>query len=103
MILSGSANLLAASADAFQISNYIEAGLWSSIGLCFAIAAMRYRAARTRRYWGAITFILFGLSDVVEAQTGAWYKPFGLLLWKGICLVAIVWLMIVELRASRRK
>jgi hypothetical protein len=36
-------------------------------------------------------FVLFGSSDVVEAQTGAWWRPLWLLAWKGVCLGSLGW------------
>jgi len=78
--------MIAVITRAFQISNYIEGGLWISIGVGFAIAAVRRKgiaytgSGRRQRRIAALHFILFGISDVVEAQTGAWYRPIWLLL-----------------------
>ena len=88
---------------AFQISNYIEAALWSSIGIGFAIAAFRQSGVARKRCWiAAINFVVFGMSDLVEAQTGAWYRPIWLLMWKGACLVVFAYLMFVHFRDHRR-
>ena len=87
---------------AFQISNYIEAALWSCIGICFAIAAFRQSGAARRRCWiAAITFILFGISDLVESTTGAWYRPLWLLIWKGLCLLVFAWLLMKYLQERK--
>ena len=89
---------------AFQISNYIEAGLWTCIGVGFALAAFRQSGLVRRQCWiAAISFILFGISDLVESTTGAWYRPLWLLLWKGLCLLIFAWLLIKYIRRRRTK
>jgi hypothetical protein len=86
----------------FRISNYIEAGLWISIAAGFVFAALKYGGVIRRRCWiAAVVFLLFGLSDLVEAGTGAWYRPIWLLLWKGGCLVVMGWLLFVYFRERR--
>jgi hypothetical protein len=86
----------------FRVSNYIEAGLWISIGIGFAIAAVGAAVGVRRRCWiAAVTFILFGISDLVESRTGAWYRPMGLLIWKGACVVVLAVLMVLYFRDRR--
>jgi hypothetical protein len=87
---------------AFRISNYIEAVLWTSIGITFAIAALRQSGIARRQCWlAAVTFVLFGISDLVESTTGAWYRPLWLLIWKGLCLLVFAWLLIKYLRQRK--
>ena len=94
--------MIAVITRAFQISNYIEAGLWSCIGVGFAIAALRQTGITRRDCWiAAIDFILFGISDLVESTTGAWYRPIWLLIWKGLCLLVFAWLLIKYIRRRR--
>jgi len=74
----------------FETANYVEAALWMIMGLGFVIAGSRYAARRRRRFFlVGVTLIVFGASDVVETQTGAWWRPWWLLAWKGFCLVAL--------------
>lgn len=89
--------------NAFQTANLIEAGLWSTIALTLAGFAIA-RTGRRRRLCliAAVTFLLFGVSDVVETQTGAWYRPWWLFCWKAICVAAMVGLL-VDYRRSRRE
>jgi len=95
--------MIAVITRAFQISNYIEAALWSSIGIGFAVAAMSRSGITRRRCWiAAVTFVLFGISDLVESHTGAWYRPIWLLAWKGACLVVFAVLGFVHFREIRR-
>jgi len=90
----------------FETVNFIEAMLWCAIGLTFAgfwcavglglcrIGVKRRTYVRTSSLIAAITFILFGLSDIVEIQTGAWWRPWWLLVWKGCCVVTLLVLLI---------
>lgn len=79
----------------FQTANLIEAALWIAIGAAFAARAL---VRRDRWRWNcaaaAVAFVLFGLSDVVETSTGAWWRPWWLLVWKGGCIIAFVWLYV---------
>ena len=77
----------------FVLSNHVEAGLWIVIALAMAVAAVRRTAIRFECTIGAIAFALFGISDLVEATTGAWWRPWWLLAWKAACLVAFLFLL----------
>jgi hypothetical protein len=94
--------MIAVITRAFQISNYVEAGLWISIGIGFTLAALRQTGIARRHCWiAAVDFILFGISDLVEATTGAWYRPWWLLIWKVLCLLVFAWLVISYIRRRR--
>jgi hypothetical protein len=68
--------------------NYCEAGLWFLIAI---VLLVRSRAVpQIPRRLGAIAaaaFFLFGISDLIEAQTGAWWKPWWLFVLKAACVV----------------
>ena len=54
----------------------------------------------------AATLTLFGLSDIVEIQTGAWWQPWWLLVWKGACisgLVLLLWIWYSNHTANEKK
>jgi hypothetical protein len=72
--------------------NGFEAALWTLIAV---IVAIRYRhASAGLRRVSALTselLVLFAISDVIELHTGAWWRPPGLLLLKGFCLVGLIW------------
>jgi hypothetical protein len=84
----------------FVLSNRVEACLWLGIAASLAVAARR---ATVRRdcVAAAIAFALFGVSDLVEATTGAWWTPWWLLVWKGGCLVAFLCLLARHARRGR--
>ncbi|MFP4103756.1 sensor histidine kinase [Coleofasciculus sp.] len=46
-----------------------------------------------------ITFFFFGLSDIIEVQTGAWWRPWWLLVWKSLCVFSMGALLINYLRS----
>jgi hypothetical protein len=87
-------------APMFVLCNHIEAGFWCLIAIAMAIAALRSRGVIRHDCWiAALTLLVFGCSDWVEAITGAWWRPWWLLLWKGACLLVLLWLL---LRHSQR-
>lgn len=85
--------------DFFRFANYAEAGLWALLGLGLALGGLRRRGDIRRSAWaGAVILVLFGLSDVVEAGTGAWWRPWWLLAWKAACIVALTALFVRHYR-----
>lgn len=85
----------------FVRSNHIECGFWCAIGIGFLIAALfPFGSPRRICVAAAVTFIIFGASDWVEAITGAWWRPWWLLAWKAACLLVLLWLLILH---SRRR
>ncbi len=70
----------------FETINYLEAALWCIIGLGFLFVAGVKPRIRARCVVLGVVFVAFGASDIVEVQTGAWWRPWWLLLWKGACV-----------------
>lgn len=88
----------------FETLNYIEAALWGVIGVVlFAFAAGRAGEQRRRAAMAAGTFVLFGASDVIEARTGAWWRPWWLLAWKAACVLLLVVLLVSHYRTRERR
>jgi hypothetical protein len=72
--------------------NLFEAALWFLISMALLFAAYRACGARRRLYLLlSVAFLVFAVSDVIEADTGAWWRPFWLLLLKIGCLVVFVY------------
>ena len=62
--------------DALQIFNSVEAIWWMLVGVFVFVKAQS--AVPSRRRLGvasAVWFVLFGVSDVAEVLTGAWWRP----------------------------
>ena len=79
--------------------NYFEVFLWFCFAIGFAFNAGR-TSGRTRinRLITTIIFLLFGGSDIVEVQTGAWWSPWWLFVWKASCVLSMAILFWVYLR-----
>ncbi|MCP4708286.1 MAG: hypothetical protein GY869_06655, partial [Planctomycetes bacterium] len=62
--------------------NIIEGAFWVLLSLFFWIPACR-RGERHRWFcvFGGAVLVLFGGSDFYEAHTGAWWKPWWLMVW----------------------
>ena len=84
------------------IFNGCEAALWLTFAV---IVIVRYRRAEDRLLrlsrLMAIFFVLFGISDIIEIQTGAWWRPPGLLMLKGVCLVGLSWCFVLLIRSAK--
>jgi hypothetical protein len=79
-------------ADLEVIGNYIEAAFWIVVGVVLCLCGRKARPPLHKlSFLSSGLLVLFGISDIVEAQTGAWWRPWWLLIWKGICLVGLAW------------
>jgi len=77
--------------DASTLFNSVEAGWWFLMAVLVLAAGRRFRGTTFRlRLVLALFFALFGLSDVIEVQTGAWWRPLGLLILKGVCVAGLL-------------
>lgn len=83
-----------------EYGNIIEGFFWVAIGVCFTVA-LRWPKQRGIKLVTAITFLMFGCSDFVEYQTGAWWRPWWLMLWKGACVCIMAAQLIVYVRGKR--
>lgn len=84
------------------VFNAFEAALWLMLA---TFVAIHFRNAesklrRTSRIT-ALLLVLFAVSDVIEMKTGAWWRPAGFLMLKGLCLVGLTWSGIRVARATR--
>jgi hypothetical protein len=86
----------------FTGGNNAEAVFWMAIGLAFAVSTLWRRGlARAKCLIAAVVFVVFGGSDLVEVQTGAWWRPWWLFAWKAACVVAM-FLLYLDYRRGRR-
>ena len=87
----------------FVLSNHVEAGLWAAIGIVMLLMSAKHRGVvRKDGLVAGITFLVFGGSDMVEATTGAWWRPWWLLMWKGVCLLVFLVLTIRYFKRRRQ-
>lgn len=78
------------------VFNYGEAALWFVIAL---ILAVRLGMKMPWRWLLPLGFAVFGVSDLIEAQTGAWWDPWWLLVMKAACVLVFL----LAWRAHRRQ
>ena len=82
--------------DLERDGNLIEAGLWFVLGLAlFIYTFRREKRLRPTLFGLALTLVVFGGSDLVEARTGAWWTPWWLFVWKAACVLGL-WLGFVR-------
>ncbi|MCF6312188.1 MAG: hypothetical protein L3J39_07030 [Verrucomicrobiales bacterium] len=88
----------------FSGFNYAEAVLWSGMALFFGVRGFgKARDQRLLYFILAIGFLAFSISDLVEVRTGAWWRPWWLLLWKGVCVLVLARCLFVWYRISKRR
>lgn len=87
------------SAEFHAIFNYCEAGMWFLIALSLAIWL---RMKRPWRWLLPLSFGMFGVSDLIEVQTGAWWEPWWLFVMKAACVLVFL-LAFIERRRQERK
>jgi hypothetical protein len=77
--------------DPSSAFNVFEAGLWATFAWLTAVFGSRVGGMTPRlRASLSASFLAFGISDLIECSTGAWWRPPGLLVYKGLCLLGIV-------------
>lgn len=85
-----------------DIFNAIEIVLWGGIGIGFAWRTPQIPAGqRWKPCLAAIGFLAFAGSDAVEMQTGAWWRPWWLFVWKAACVVLLVGVAVHHIRTER--
>lgn len=90
------APVILATGEFHAVFNYGEAGLWFVIA---CVLMLRRHSVKPWRWLLPCTFALFGVSDLIEAKTGAWWEPWWLLVMKAAC----VWVFLLAWRAYRRQ
>ena len=76
--------------DLARDGNLIEAGVWFVLAVVLFVYALRSeKRLRPTLFVLVATLAVFGGSDLVEARTGAWWKPWWLFVWKAVCVVTL--------------
>lgn len=88
--------------------NSVEALIWVSIGLILLVGAKKGALNSSKKDALVLSslFLTFGVSDVVEVFSGAWWRPWWLLIWKILNAVALLFftgkLYLAEKAAKRQ-
>jgi len=66
--------------------NSVEAAVWISIGFLLFLGLKKGAVNSSKKDVVALSilFVAFGASDVVEVYSGAWWRPWWLLIWKAL-------------------
>jgi hypothetical protein len=76
---------------AVETFNLSEAALWFACAMAVGVASRRSATGARRNAWLAVVaFIAFGVSDLIEIQTGAWWRPWWLFVLKAACVLVLV-------------
>lgn len=77
--------------DLERTGNLIEAGFWAVVAVVIGVRAV-FEGGVVRRLFAilAVAFAAFGVSDIVEAGTGAWWQPWWLFVWKAGCVLIFI-------------
>lgn len=68
-----------------ELFNLIEGFFWIGLGVWMVLGKKQLFVSNNKTTSGIIS-IIFGISDFVEMGTGAWWRPWWLLAWKGACV-----------------
>ncbi|MBI5772318.1 MAG: hypothetical protein HZA89_01075 [Verrucomicrobia bacterium] len=74
-----------------ELFNYCEAGLWFVVAVILFLKSRRTEPMQ-RKLAGktAAAFAVFAITDLIEAQTGAWWRPWWLFVLKAACVLVFV-------------
>lgn len=88
------------------VFNQGEALLWLVISLGILVRTLVQKLRRIPVLPAQLAlipaFALFGLSDLIEAQTGAWWRPWWLLALKAFCILVFLFCFLNHLKKSRK-
>ena len=76
--------------DFSRLFNLCEAGLWFLIAAVLMIRPVPKLARTIWRWLLPAAFAVFGVSDLIEAGTGAWWHPWWLLVMKAACVLVFL-------------
>ena len=85
-----------------QVFNLAEAGLWITISVIMMVKEFRVKGAmETLPAVASAALFLFGVSDLVEARTGYWWKPVWLLVFKVLCVLTLLTCLVSHLKSKK--
>ena len=87
--------------DYVFVFNSFESVLWLVISITLLRQAFRQPNLKGRLLLSAFGLFAFAGTDVVEMQTGAWWRPWWLFAWKAACMMLLVGVGIYHYRSSK--
>jgi hypothetical protein len=90
--------------DIHRDGNLIEALVWFAAAAAMLVKSRsETRPARNALLLLATATVGFGVSDLVEMRTSAWWKPWWLFVWKAACVLAMLALFTRYFRLVKRR
>jgi len=90
--------------DIPAIFNLCEAALWVTISAVLLFQFFQAKAgARPFSWLLPFAFLLFGISDLIEVQTGAWWRPWWLFVLKALCVLVFLREFLNYRRRTRKR
>jgi len=84
--------------------NLIEACVWFVLAAALFVHALRAdKRVRPTLFLIVVTLAVFGGSDLVEAHTGAWWRPWWLFVWKAACVLTLLFGFVRYYRKAKIK
>ena len=80
--------------------NLAEGFFWIGLAVWFFLST--FISGKYHKALLAVILILFGISDFVEMATGAWWRPWWLLVWKVLCVIIGFILIILIIKSEKR-
>jgi hypothetical protein len=82
--------------------NYFEAGLWFTFALVIFLRRNNPNVELKKlAVILSISFAVFSISDIIEASTGAWWRPLWLLALKASCIFSFIYCWIKYRKINR--
>ena len=84
--------------------NLIESILWIGIGLGLYLSKKSFPIKQNKNIViTAILFLLFGVSDIIEIYSGAWWNSWWLLIWKILNGIGLLYFTFKLLKSEKFK
>jgi hypothetical protein len=75
-----------------EIFNYFESGLWFTIAVVVFLRRNNPNIELKKlAVILSVSFAIFSISDLIEASTGAWWRPLWLLVLKALCIFSFIY------------
>lgn len=81
--------------------NAFESILWLVIAITLLLLIRSRPPMKGRLLLAALGFFAFSGTDMVEMQTGAWWKPWWLFVWKAACVILLLSVGIYHYRSTK--
>jgi hypothetical protein len=76
--------------DFSRLFNQGESVLWFAIAITLLVRPVPRLVGTSWKWLLPLCFVVFGISDVIEAQTGAWWHPWWLFVTKALCVLGFL-------------